>query len=69
MVSVAPKHSGEYRNDIGQLKANCLSRKALNFNIAINDNSLELSCIKEVSQSILARHPKEALWLVIGRKR
>jgi len=33
-----------------------------------NGNSLELGCIREANQSILARHPKEALWLVIGGK-
>ncbi|MHC4738158.1 MAG: hypothetical protein ACYS9Y_04545 [Planctomycetota bacterium] len=29
---------------------------------------LELSCIKKANQSILARDPKEALWLIIGGK-
>ena len=30
--------------------------------LLLNGNSFELSCIREASQSMLARHPKEALW-------
>jgi hypothetical protein len=43
-------------------------RKPLRGVDLIEFNSLELGFIKEATQSILARHPKVALGIVIGGK-